>query len=486
MLSLRNIITCCSRYARSTDQPRSWHRHASLTSAISGGVRKAAAALKHAEKRRVREGTLGVWERTDVEKTTQARENFVRRKQVEDEEKARLDFLAAESTPEADMRQEYQRRSRVNAKAQAQGMLIDAPTATPYTAAASEFLYGTFAVLAALRAKRRVLHKLYVWCGEDGNLADDNDEAVTRVVREARQAGVPLLRVAGNWDKMLNRMADRRPHNGLVLEAGPIPKLKVKALAKLPSTDNDLGVHTFTKPAEDAEADHKLPRLASSKGKRFPFMLWLDRVTDTGNIGAIFRSAYFFGVDAIILPSHGTAPLSAVTIKSSAGAAERLPLLTIDNEQEFMKQSQEHGWKFFATGAARSASTIKRIGADGGKLVPEAALQQHPCVLILGNEAEGLRAFLQKQSDQTVAIRGAQVDDVVDSLNVSVAAGLLTERFLGSSLANLNDKVSSEGRPSRKQRAAANFLVHSSRVAANASISSSRALQARLRTKESL
>ncbi|KAK5105393.1 hypothetical protein LTS08_001670 [Lithohypha guttulata] len=401
-----------------------------MTSSIERGVRKAAHALKRAEQRRIKEGTLGFWEADDKEKVTQAREHVKKRQQEMGEQKSRLEWLSEDSTSGQLQVDEHLRRLKAKNAARSRGMLVDAPTAIPYTEATSEFLYGTFAVLAALQAKRRALHKLYLWCGEDGKLNED-DKDITRVVRLAKLAQVPLLRVAGNWDKMLDRMSDRRPHNGVVLEAGPIPKVLAKGLTKLKSINSHVEVELSSTNKTEATGSHKLP--IQVRRKRYPFLLWLDKVTDTGNMGAILRSAYYFGVDAIIVPRHGTAPLSAVTVKSSAGAAEHVEILTIDNEIQFMQQSQQNGWKFFATGIQpqHSPTSIPAESPDSSAdLSIEFALASHPCVLLLGNEGTGLRPFLQKQADQTVSIQGARDKGLIDSLNVSVAAAILTNRFL--------------------------------------------------------
>ena len=497
MLPLRPAARNCSLQAHTSVVSVStvWHRHVSLTGAISGGVRKAAAALKSAEKRRVREGQLGFWEEKDPEKRAQAQQNVRRQRDYELERRRDLQWLSSDDTlpTEPELKQdrkgdprrtprrpndqthaqrglgredprdagntswrmgrsneEQMRDTRPemrfaktpkhpNAIALARGMLVDAPQAMPYSEAASEFLYGTFAVLAALQAKRRKLYKLYIWCGEDGTLSD-NDDKTTEIVRQAKAAKVPIVRVAGNWDKLLDRMSDKRPHNGLVLEAAAIPKLSAKYLERIESVKSPLLVKLNNMSRSEKE-DLGLPVTADSielssdqrKAKRFPFLLWLDKVTDTGNMGAIFRSAYFLGVDAVILPRHGTAPLTAVTIKNSAGAAEHVPILTIEHELNFMKASQEKGWLFVASGSASSESTVSRsIKEATGEEQPSQALKYHPVVLMMGNEGEGLRPFLQQQANYITSIASARSDGLIDSLNVSVAAALLTQKFLAS------------------------------------------------------
>ncbi|KAK5937619.1 hypothetical protein PMZ80_010239 [Knufia obscura] len=467
MLSLRSTALCCSniisRNAVSTSTI--WSRHASLTGAISGGVRKAANALKSAEDRRRREGQLGFWEQKNPEKRAEAQENARKHRVRAFEREKDLQWLASNKTlpapsqgksserlhdgPTKPRRQtreaipdekDLQLAKKARARAIGLGRLVDAPQSMPYSEAASEFVYGTFAVLAALQARRRKFYKLYIWCGEDG-LLNESDNEVSEVVRAANAAKVRIVNVAGNWLKMLDKMSDKRPHNGLVLEAAAIPKIFAKSLEKVESTTSPLAARkNYMTPAElevfDLQSSANIIPLPTrpSRGKRYPFLLWLDRVTDTGNMGAIFRSAYFFGADAIIVPTHGTAPLNPIAVKNSAGAAEHIPVIHVDDEREFMKQSQDNGWLFFAAVSESSASTLRKAK---DKLLDEEedtqaskVLKYRPAVLMMGNEGEGLRPHMQKQADRTVSISGAGADKLVDSLNVSVAAALLAQRFL--------------------------------------------------------
>lgn len=426
---------------------QAFRRNASLTSSIERGVRKAANALKAAEQRRIREGTLAFWETSDKEKVARSDEHVKNRRRLDSEREERLDFLRSGSSPESQHAEGHQelgqknfRDTRARNTAIRKGMLVDAPAAIPYTKPNSEFLFGTFAVLAALRSKRRKMHNMYLWCGEDGSLLD-SDEHTTEIVRLARNSKVPLLRVAGSWEKMLDRMSDRRPHNGLVLEASPLPQLPTKVLHSVTSKDDSLEISLNNMDASE-KADfniqgdagtYKISRSGSQE--RFPFLLWLDKITDTGNMGAIFRTAYFFGVDAIIVPQHGTAPLNAVVIKTSAGAAEHIPILKIENELNFIKRSKEKGWKFYAAAAVDSKSTLKLRNDEQSAeaSTPFDAVKSHPCVLMLGNEGSGLRTFLQKEADDSVAIESPGCTGKhVDSLNVSVAAALLTQRFVAN------------------------------------------------------
>jgi 21S rRNA (GM2251-2'-O)-methyltransferase len=173
----------------------------------------------------------------------------------------------------------------------------------------------------------------------------------------------------------------------------------------------------------------------SSQGRRFPLVLMLDGILDTGNLGAIMRSAYFLGADAVVLSTH-SAPLGAVALKAAAGAIENLPIVTVRQTGTFMSSSQERGWKFYAavappahlkdaTAAQQAAHKHFTTTTLNGPLI------DHPCVLMLGNEGTGLKRDLQRQADYSLSIEGKRSEPGgVDSLNVSVAAALLCDAFL--------------------------------------------------------
>ena len=117
-----------------------------------------------------------------------------------------------------------------------------------------------------------------------------------------------------------------------------------------------------------------------------------------------------------------------MTLKASAGASENLPLMSISQPAAFIDESRKNGWKFYAA-VAPSLDSKKLKYSSTSALRSSPA--DHPCVLMLGSEGEGLRWNLQKKADYMIGIEGNRTGHGgVDSLNVSVAAGLLCEAFL--------------------------------------------------------
>lgn len=150
---------------------------------------------------------------------------------------------------------------------------------------------------------------------------------------------------------------------------------------------------------------------------------------DPGNLGAILRTAYFLGIDAVAISNRNSAPLTPITLKASAGASESLPLLSISHPGAFIDESQKNGWKFYAAVTGGTNPTEKQPQLTTSDINSPA--RNHPCVLMLGGEGEGLRWNLQKKADLLLSIEGHRSGQGgVDSLNVSVATGLLCEAFL--------------------------------------------------------
>ncbi|KAI9805646.1 MAG: hypothetical protein M1833_005138 [Piccolia ochrophora] len=314
---------------------------------------------------------------------------------------------------------------------------INPPSIVPYTTAASHFLYGTSVVEAALRSGKRKLYKLYVHEGAN-RTALARDASLRKL---ALSKGVEVVGVQGDWLRIMDKMSEGRPHNGYVLEASATPKLPVSRLEAVSSRQSGIQVDLDHQSKED-EAVNGTETTISRRGRenRFPFILMLDGLVDPGNVGAIIRSAYFLGVDAIAISNRQSAPLSSVAVKASSGAIEHLPILSLAQPVSFVDESKREGWKFYAAvappGHHDTFSGPSPIAATPSKNYLAAtavskALDQYPCVLMLGAEGDGLRRELRRKAHYEVGVEGAGAGHAgVDSLNVSVAAALLTHAFL--------------------------------------------------------
>ncbi len=137
-------------------------------------------------------------------------------------------------------------------------------------------------------------------------------------------------------------------------------------------------------------------------------VLILDRIEDPRNFGACLRTAQAFGASCVLAPRHGSAPLSPVAVKASAGAAETLPLFQETNLAHIVLELKRMGFFIYAADV-KSERTIYEADLSGD------------IVWIIGGEGKGARRLLVERADETLQI---PIDNAVESLNVSVVAGI--------------------------------------------------------------
>ena len=300
-----------------------------------------------------------------------------------------------------------------------------------------EFLYGIAPVLAALRAQRRAhFYELFVQesgeggaGGSDTRRRDAKRAAARAIVRQAESIG---LAVTAKAKGDLNTLCGNRPHQGFVLECD--------ALATVPLL-----------PLDEFDAQARAARktaAADGAGARLhPCWLALDEIWDPQNLGALLRSAYFLGCDGVMLSSRNSAGLTATVSKASSGAMEVMPVYAVSNMPKFLQALHaDKGWTTLGAAAPTAAeAAAKRRETSDSAEVGIVAPPVHRCselhlnaptILVLGNEGHGMRTTVMQSCSEYVSIecglaemRSADLS-AVDSLNVSVAAGILLHRLL--------------------------------------------------------
>ncbi|KAH7412404.1 mitochondrial putative rRNA methyltransferase [Cadophora sp. MPI-SDFR-AT-0126] len=306
------------------------------------------------------------------------------------------------------------------------------PLSIPYTTPASEFLYGTSVVEAAITSRRspkRKLYKLYILTGENR----EDAERDSRLERLARKNGVQVLRVGPAWIRLLDKMSSGRPHNGYILEASPLPRLPVRHLGKFRSNDNQEGFEVSVDHQSREEAavngtDSFIQSVKSSSGRK-PLVLLLDGIVDPGNLGGIIRTASFLGVSAVAISARNSASFTPVVLKASAGASENITLFFVSKPAQFIVDSKTAGWHVYAAVAPSKRSDPSMPASLSTDDLAD-PLSEAPCILMLGSEGEGLRWNLRSKADVDLYIQGSGQSFNVDSLNVSVATGILCNAFL--------------------------------------------------------
>jgi TrmH RNA methyltransferase len=162
----------------------------------------------------------------------------------------------------------------------------------------------------------------------------------------------------------------------------------------------------------------------------------LERVRNPYNVGAVLRSAAFFGVDAALLgapaPHPGLAPLA---VRVAEGGAESLLLARTTDLADTLARLRSRG--------------VSVVGTDGHAPVGALGFSfSRPLVLVVGNEREGLADRVRAQCDAIVCVRGS---GAVESLNVAVAAGIVMSEatraeFRGGTENSIAGKSRGDGR----------------------------------------
>lgn len=134
----------------------------------------------------------------------------------------------------------------------------------------------------------------------------------------------------------------------------------------------------------------------------------LDGVTDPHNLGAILRSSDQFYADMVLIPSRNSAKDNATVSKTSAGADNYVNINVVINLSRAMDQLKKEG--FWIYGADMNGASINKTNLTGR------------VVLVMGSEGKGLRELTRTKCDNLVSI---PAKGHVDSLNVSVAAGIM-------------------------------------------------------------
>jgi len=235
----------------------------------------------------------------------------------------------------------------------------------------SEFVFGRQPILEALKAGRRKLIKLYVQDGLAG-------EKVHDILQLAKTKGIPVEWVRqSHLDQKI-----QGNHQGVIAETGALSFQDLDGF------------------------------LSSLRPEAPALLVALDEIQDPHNVGAILRSAGFFGVSAALVPKWRTAPVGETAARVSSGAIEHVPLIRITNLAQSIVELQDEG--FEVIGADMAGEPIGHYKA------------RNRVVLVLGSEGSGLRRLVRERCDKLLAIPGA---GKVGSLNVAATAAIFIYEF---------------------------------------------------------
>ncbi|MEA5034415.1 23S rRNA (guanosine(2251)-2'-O)-methyltransferase RlmB [Cloacibacillus evryensis] len=189
--------------------------------------------------------------------------------------------------------------------------------------------------------------------------------------------------------------------NGIIFQ-----NVEGAALDRLTNGENHQGVAAYTAQMKLWEAEDLLASLPAAPA---PVLLLLcDHLQDPHNLGAVIRSAEAAGAAAVMIPKRGGCLPTGTVVKTSAGAALRLPVVKVGNISQTIKLLQEAD--FWVTGLAM----------EGRETLFKEDLPPRS-VIVVGAEGEGLGTAVTKACDD---IRFIPMLGATGSLNASVAASL--------------------------------------------------------------
>ncbi len=177
-----------------------------------------------------------------------------------------------------------------------------------------------------------------------------------------------------------------------------------QTLDKISGTDDHMGVVALVSPFK-FKSEFFTP-------KNHPQILLLDGIHDVKNLGAILRSAHCSGFNGVIITKKNCAPITAATLKSSAGLAEHLEIYSASTINFALEELKKAGYNLYMA-VPNGGTDIRRIKVS------------KPACLVIGNEEKGIKPELFTKGN---LISLPQISPDV-SYNASVAAGILMFNF---------------------------------------------------------
>lgn len=228
-------------------------------------------------------------------------------------------------------------------------------------------IFGIRAIIEAIESGSTI-NKIYLQKGLRGELFYQLDKLIKE--KKLTTSMVPV--------EKLNRLSKNSNHQGAVAQISPVEFVDLEILIE----------NTLQKSDS-------------------PLFLLLDQISDVRNFGAIIRTAECTGVNGIIIQKNGSAPVNAETIKTSAGAAFKVPICKVDHIKDAVFMLQ--------------ASEIKTVAATEKTedCIFDINFKQ-PTAIIMGSEHRGVNPSILKMVDSKAKL---PLLGEIASLNVSVACG---------------------------------------------------------------
>lgn len=228
-------------------------------------------------------------------------------------------------------------------------------------------IFGLRAIIEAIHSGSTI-NKIYLQKGLRGNLFFELNSLIKD--HKITTSFVPV--------EKLNRLSKNKNHQGAVAQISPVEFVDLENLVS-----------------------------SDMHGATPPLFIILDQVSDVRNFGAIIRTAECCDVTGIIIQQSGSAPINAETIKTSAGAAFKVPICRVNHIKDAIYTLQASNIKIVAA-TEKTDHTIYQINLN------------QPIAIVMGSEHRGINPSVLKIVDFKAKL---PLLGEIDSLNVSVACG---------------------------------------------------------------
>ncbi len=248
----------------------------------------------------------------------------------------------------------------------------------------SQYVFGKNSVVTLLETNPQRVFKLFLLEQQKP------DKRLQRIYDLAHAHKIPVQKVARQkLEQMVGDTEQPATHQGVVASVAPKKLLDLREL--------------ITKCKEQMAAGQT------------PNILVLDGITDPRNFGAILRIADGAGLAGVVVPKNRSAGFGPAVAKTASGAEETVDVVVVGNLAQALEGLKEAGFWCVGTDASEKAQAYDRLDYN------------MPVALLMGSEGEGLSRLLKERCDFLVKI---PMHGAVDSLNVSVATGILVYEVL--------------------------------------------------------
>ncbi len=234
----------------------------------------------------------------------------------------------------------------------------------------------------------------------------ENDDIIfgVRAVIEAINSGREINKLMiqkGMQKELFFELKEATANKNYFIQFVPIERLDRV------TSGNHQGVIAYLSPMEYANFEELVDKAVETEEKAC--FLFLDRLTDVRNFGAIARTAECEGVTAIIIPGKGSVQVTPDAIKTSAGALNRIPVCKVGNLKDSLFYLQQSGFRIVAC-TEKTSVPLYEVNLRG------------QIGIVMGSEEDGVSSDILKMADIKAKI---PMKGQIASLNVGVATGMI-------------------------------------------------------------